>query len=112
MDTSSVNDPSGRAEGSYQQHQSQGSSQSSETHSMHVHHPGRESDVAGMTGGGGGSSSENFQVRVWCVREREWVLHQLLCGVLAAQGEGEAKISGDVIVEGMGVKGVGEICWV
>lgn len=55
-----MNDPAGRAEGSYQQQQAQGSTQSSDTHSMHVHHPGREAEVAGMTGGG---SSDSFQVR-------------------------------------------------
>jgi hypothetical protein len=52
MDTSSVNDPSGRGQGSYQQQQGQ------DSHSMHVHHPGREADVAGVSSNssGGGSS--------------------------------------------------------
>jgi hypothetical protein len=42
MDTSSVNDPAGRAEGSYQQQQN----------SMHIHHPGREADVAAAAAAG------------------------------------------------------------
>ena len=82
-----MNDPSGRAEGSYQQQQGQGSTQSSETHSMHVHHPGRESHVAGMTGGG--SSNDSFQVSSYGVTEGElshpspqWVLYQPFWGVL------------------------------
>lgn len=51
MDTSSVNDPSGRAEGSYQQQQSP------DSHSMHVHHPGREADAANTSGHSGGSGN-------------------------------------------------------
>lgn len=55
-----MNDPSGRAQGSYQEQQYQGGGSSSpdstSSHNMHVHHPGHEAEVEGLQGGGGGSS--------------------------------------------------------
>lgn len=58
MDTSSVNDPSGRATGSssYQEQQGADASQRS-AHSMHVHHPGREAEVADLQNRSNSSSS-------------------------------------------------------
>jgi len=58
MDTSSVNDPSGRAGGSssYQEQQGADARQRS-SHSMHVHHPGREAEVADLQGSNSSSAS-------------------------------------------------------
>jgi hypothetical protein len=45
MDTSSVNDPSGRAESSA----AEDTDTDPASKAMHVHHPGREADVANST---------------------------------------------------------------
>jgi hypothetical protein len=53
MDTSSMNDPTGRAPGAYQEQRQP----TTNARDIHVHHPGREADVAAAAGGGGGGAA-------------------------------------------------------